>query len=212
LGVFSVLSFGSPALAQKILVLALPVIAAVSCYRALRALPVGRIAGVVGAACYALSPVALWSLSNGRLPESVFLAGLPWLVTRLVQTFGPRRRGGRLRSIVGAGLGIAALASFLPGTLLVVPVVLAVAFVLPAGERLRGLARAGLAVALALVLALPVLVAVLTSHGFTLADPTGHPSFASALRLVIGSAPGAWRVACFRPVAAGPGLAFPVGP
>jgi hypothetical protein len=211
LGVLSLLSFGSPALAQKILLLVLPAVAAVTCYRALRALPVGRMPGVLGAACYALSPLTLWSLSTGRLPESLFLAGLPWLVTRLILAFAGRRRG-ELRTIVGAALGIAALASFLPGVLLAVPLVLIAAFALPAGgERLRGLARVGLAAVLAGALALPVVVGVVASHGAALSDQAGHPTFLSALRVAIGSAPGAWRVAFFLPVAAALGLALATG-
>jgi GT2 family glycosyltransferase len=213
LGVLSTLTFGSPALAQKALLLVLPAAAAVGCYRALRSLPVGRVAAVLGAACYALSSLSLWSLSQGRLPESVFLAGLPWLVTRLVQAFTKRPPADDVRWVVGAALGIATLAAFLPGALLAVPVVLAVGFVIPDGtDRVRGLARAGLAVAVAVALAFPVIVGVVGSHGFGLADPVGHPSFLSALRLSIGSAPGAWRVAFFLPIAAALGLAFVSGP
>jgi GT2 family glycosyltransferase len=212
LGMLSALTFGSPALAQKVLLLALPAVAAVGSYRALRSLPVGRVAGVLGAACYALSSLSLWSLSQGRLPESVFLAGLPWLVTRLVHAFTNRPAADDVRWVVGAALGIATLAAFLPGAMLAVPVVLAVGLVIPDGtDRIRGLARAGLAVAVAVVLAFPVVAGVIGSHGFGLADPVGHPSFLAAVRLSIGPAPGAWRVAFFLPIAAALGLAFVSG-
>jgi hypothetical protein len=171
---------------------------------------------VLGASCYALSSISLWSLSEGRLPESVFLAGLPWLVARLVHAFtirpAPSDMRWDVRWVVGAGLGAATLAAFLPGTLLVVPVIIVVAFVLPDGsDRFRGLARAGAALVVAVALVFPVLVGVAGSHGFGLADPAGHPTFLAALRLSIASAPGAWRVAFFLPIAAALGLAFASG-
>ncbi len=216
LGVLSTLTFGSPALAQKVLLLMLPVAAAVGCYRALRSLPAGPVPSVLGASCYALSSISLWSLSEGRLPESVFLAGLPWLVTRLAQAFSRRPAAADMRWdvrwVVGAGLGVATLAAFLPGTLLLLPGVLVVGFALPErSDRIRGLGRAGAAVVVAVALAFPVLVGVAGSHGFGLADPAGHPTFLAALRLSIGSAPGAWRVAFFLPIAAALGLAFATG-
>src|SRR5262249_37521489 len=154
-----------PALAQKALLLVLPAAAAVGCYRALRLLPASRVPSVLGASCYTLSSISLWSLSEGRLPESVFLAGLPWLVSRLVHAFSGRPAASDMRWdvrwVVGAGLGAATLSAFLPGTLLVVPVVVVAGFVLPDGpDRFRGLARAGAAVVVAVALVFPVLVGV----------------------------------------------------
>src|SRR5205823_7820926 len=165
------------------------------CYRALRALGLGRLACVVGASCYGLSPVVLWALSVGRLPELVFLGGLPWLIARLIGFFGsdpPRRR---VRWIVGAAVGLAALGSFFPGAFLAAAVIVAVAVIIPGGGgRVGGLARAGLAGAGAALLAWPVISGILGSAARSLADPPGPRCFGQILRLALASGPAAcWR-------------------
>src|SRR5205807_2437273 len=83
LGLGSVVAFGSPALLQKVLLLGLPAAAAVGCYGAVRAVTGERLPAAVAAGCYALSSTVLWALSQGRLGALVFLAGLPWLVTKI---------------------------------------------------------------------------------------------------------------------------------
>ena len=196
LGVSSVLAFANPSLAQKVLILILPILAAAGCYRALRTVPVGRMAAVLGAACYALSPIVLWAVSEGRLPELVFLAGLPWLVGRLISFFGSRPPTRRIRWLVGAALGLAALGAFFPGAFLAAVLIVVVAVILPGGGgRLTGLARAGLAVAGAAALAWPVTSAILGSSGRNLADAVGPRSFAEVLRVALGPAPGDWGIA-----------------
>jgi GT2 family glycosyltransferase len=212
LGVASALALGRPFLAQKIILLILPALAAVGSYRALRSIPVGRMGAVLGSVCYALSPVVLWGLSDGRLPELVFLAGLPWLASRLIGFFGSNPPRRRVRWIVGAALGLAALGCFVPGAFLAALIVTAVAVLFPGGGgRLVGLVRAALAIAGAAALAWPVISGITGSAGRSLGDATGVPTFAEALRTVVGSAPGDWALAFFLPVAAALGLGFASG-
>jgi GT2 family glycosyltransferase len=212
LGVASVLSLARPFLAQKIILLVLPALAAVGSYRALRSIPVGRMGAVLGSVCYALSPVVLWGLSEGLLPELVFLAGLPWLASRLIGFFGSNPPRRRIRWIVGAAVGLAALGCFVPGAFVAALIVTAVAVLFPGGGgRLVGLARAALAVVGAAALAWPVVSGIAGSGGRSLGGSTGVPTFPDALRTVIGSAPGDWALAFFLPIAAALGLGFASG-
>ena len=212
LGVASTLTFANPSLAQKVLLLALPILAAVGFYRAVRTIPVGPAAAVIGAACYALAPVTLWSLSEGRLPEAVYLAGLPWLAARLIWFFSsdpPRRQ---VRWIIGAAVGLAALGAFFPGVLLAAAIVALIAVIIPGGSgRVRGAGRVVLAVGASVVLALPVVIGIFASGGRSLADPTGPASFADVLRTAVGRAPGDWPLAFFLPIGAALGLGFASG-
>ncbi len=213
LGAASTLAFANPSFAQKVLLLILPFLAGVGCHRALRTIPIERAAATVGAACYALSPILLWGLSEGRLPDLVFLAGLPWLASRLIGFFGSNPPRHRVRWIVGAAVGLAALAAFFPGAVLGAAIIAAVAVALPGGGgRLRGLARFGLATAGALVLAWPVVSGIAGSDGRSLGEPLGTASFGQVLRTVIGRAPGDWWLAFFLPLAAVLGLALASGP
>jgi len=212
LGVSSALAFANPALAQKVLLLALPILAAVGCYRALRSIPVLRVAAVLGAACYGLTPLVLWALSDGRLPELVFLSGLPWLAGRLIGFFGSSPPPRRVRWIVGAAVGLGALGCFFPGAFLAAGLVACVALVFPGGGgRAIGLGRAALAAAGAAVLAWPVATGIVGSSGRSLSNAVGTPSFAETLRLALGPAPGHWWVAFFLPIAAAMGLGFAAG-
>jgi hypothetical protein len=212
LGVSSAIAFANPSLAQKILLLVLPVMASIGCYRALRRIPIGRMGGVLGAACYGLSPLMLWALSDGRLPELVFMSGLPWLTGRLIAFFGSNPPTRRVRWIVGAALGLGALAAFFPGTFLAAGIVVVVALILPGGGgRVTGLARAGLAGGGAILLAWPAVVGVLGSAGRGLGDGVGTPSFADALRVALAPAPGDWVIAFFLPLSAAFGIAFAAG-
>ena len=154
----------------------------------------------------------LWGLSDGRLPELVFIAGLPWLTGRLIALFGSNPPARRVRWIAGAALGLAALGSFFPGAFLAAAVVAAIALILPGGGgRIAGLARVGLAVAGAALLAWPATVGILGSAGRSLADGVGTPSFGDALRVALAAAPGDWVIAFFLPIAAALGLGFASG-
>jgi GT2 family glycosyltransferase len=210
LGGGSVLTLGSPALLQKALLLGLPPVAAVGAYRAIRAVAGERVPAVVSAAAYALSAVVLWSVSEGRIAELAFLAGLPWLATKLTEAFAPSGRPANHRWVAGAGLGLAVLASFFPGVLLAAVLVVGAALLVPAagGSRGRGLALAGAAGLAAAVLALPVTMGLVHGSGGGMADLVGFASFARVARLSPGPGPGGWLPALSLPVAAAFALAF----
>jgi GT2 family glycosyltransferase len=210
LGVASVIAFGSPALLQKLLLLGLPAVAGVTCYRAVRAATQRGAPAVVAALCYSLSAVLLWSVSEGRIPALVFLAGLPWLATKLREAFDSTVPTRPLRWVAGAGLGLAVLASFFPGALLAGALVAVWAAAVAPGRpaRARGLVLSVGALATAALLALPVTIGVIASNGGLMADRVGAPSFFSILRLSFGRGPGAWVVAAFLPVGAALSLVF----
>ena len=213
LGLGSLLAFDSPALLQKVLLLALPAAAAVGCYRAVRTLTRAALPAATAGVCYALSASMLWAVSEGRVPVLVVMAALPWLVLKLGQAFGARLAGSPLRWVVGAGIGIAILSSFYPATLLAVGVLAISALAVPAsgGGRTRGAILVTAALGVGLLLALPVAQALAGAGGAALADRAGEPSFFDLLRLSLGPAPGSWAAAYFLPAAAGLGLLFVTG-
>jgi GT2 family glycosyltransferase len=210
LGLASVISFASGAVLQKVLLLGLPALAGVACFRAVRSVT-GRLApSVVAGACYTLSATVLWALSQGRIPTLVLLAGLPWLAMRFHDAFDQGSKTRRLRSILGAGLGLAVLASFDPGTFLVALLAGASAALLSPGGtvRLRGVVLVGGTLAMAAVLALPVTLGLIWGQGRALGDLAGSPSFAEILRLSLGGGPGSSVLAFYLPVAAALSLVF----
>ena len=209
MGAGSVLSFGSAALFEKLLLLGLPAVAGVACYRTVRAATGSVTAAVVAGGAYALSPVVLWTVSEGRLPALVFLAGLPWLAPKIRGAFVPGHRPS-LRWAVGAGLGLAVLESFYPGALLAAGLLAAVAAATAprGGGRTRGAILVLAAAGAAGVLALPVTMGLFGSGGRTMGDLVGSPSFASLTRLSLGPAPGAAVTAFYLPAAAALGVAF----
>jgi GT2 family glycosyltransferase len=212
LGVGSVLALGHPALLQKVLLLALPGLAGAGCYRAVRPVADQRLAAVVAAACYGLSGPVLWTLSEGRLPALVFLAGLPWLAAKLALPFDRGFRMSAPRWVAGAGLGLAVLASFFPGTLLAGAAVLVSLLVVPErGWRPhRGVGLTLSALAAAAALALPLTLGLVSSRGSALADPAPRASFATLARLSpVGAG---WPVELFLPAAAALALGFVSGP
>jgi len=209
LGAGSVLSFGNAALFEKVLLFALPAVAGAACYRTVRSATGSVGPAVVAGGAYALSPVVLWTVSQGRLPALVFLAGLPWLAPKVRDAFDPGRRTS-LRWAVGAGLGLAVLESFYPGTLLAAGLLAAVAAATAprGGARTRGSLLVLAAAGAAAMLALPVTAGLFGSGGRTMGDLVGSPSFASLARLSIGPAPGASVTGFYLPAAAALGAAF----
>jgi GT2 family glycosyltransferase len=203
LGFGSVVALGSPLLLQKVLLLGLPAAAAIGCHRSVRALTGSAMAGVVAAACYGLSAVVLWALSEGRIPVLIFLAGLPWLSRKLAEAFDPPVGVSRGRWAVGAGLGLAILGSFYPGTFLAALLLGLGSMVVPnrSGPRPRGAASLGLALAVAGLLASPLTLVLLGAGGRGVADPAGGETFLSLARLAPGLAPGSWPMAAFLPAA-----------
>jgi hypothetical protein len=214
LGLGSLLALGSPSLLQKLLLVGLPVLAGAGCYRAIRSMSDSKLAAVLGGIAYALTPLTLWGISEGRIPELAFLAGLPWLAAKVVDGFrgdGRRRLG---RWLVGFALGLATLVAFYPGAILAAALLVVVTLIIPpvgsARARGTGLVLAG--VAGAALLAWPVTLALVRGSGSGLADVVGTPSMASVIRLSVAPGPGSWMVAFALPVAAVLGLMYVSGP
>jgi GT2 family glycosyltransferase len=214
LGLGSILTLGSPALLQKVLLVVLPGVAGAGCYRAIRSLTEGKLPAVIGAAAFALSPLVLWSISEGRISALVFLAGLPWLAAKVIDGFREEARPRRGRWIVGFALGLATLVAFYPGAALAAALLIGVSWLLPplGAGRLRGGGLALAGVTTAALLAFPVALALARGRGSGLADVVGSPSVASVIRLSLAPGPGAWVVAFAIPVAAVLGLMYVTGP
>jgi GT2 family glycosyltransferase len=210
LGAGSVAALGDPLLLQKLLVLGLPALAAVGCYRAVRGMAGDRTPAVVAAATYGLSSVVLWAVSQGRLPTLVFLAGVPWLTTKLHLPFDDRFRVRPVRWTAGAALGLAALGSFFPGAFLAAAVLVLTGLALPGSNRwrVRGAALGVAATVGAGVLLVPAMGSLLDRGARGLADPTGSASFFSMLRLAPGGGPGSWVTASYLPLAAAAAVLF----
>jgi GT2 family glycosyltransferase len=210
LGLGSLAALGDPMLLMRLLVALTPILAAVSCYRAVVKVTGHRGSAVVAAGSYALSALGLWTVSEGSLPAVVLLVVIPWLGVRLAEGFGRVGPRGPLRWVVASGAVLAVAASFFPAVWisvlsLVVPLVL-----IPErrGSRVRGLALTAVSVAAAVVLVFPLAVALAGSEGGALVGSPGRSGFGSLLRLSPGSSPGSGVVALFLPVAGILGFAF----
>jgi GT2 family glycosyltransferase len=209
LGLGSVASFGNPQLLQKAMLFVLPAGAAVGAARATRRLTGQRVPAVLAGAAYALSPVTMWAFSQGRLPELVFLAGLPWLATGLHLGFGVPAGRARLRWAIGLGAGLAVLVSFFPGTLLAAAVVALVSVLAPReGTRRGGLVAVAAALATGALLIFPFAWALAGTGWRALAEPVGVRTFAEVARLSLGEAPGTWLPSFYLPIVAALALAF----
>src|SRR5438477_128263 len=106
LGLLSFITFGSGWLAQRVLVLGLPLVGALSMHRLCLALGMkdrGRRLAVVA---YAASPLMLGAFGGGRLPDLVLLAFAPALLIPLARASGVAP-GGNWRTVAA---GIASLA------------------------------------------------------------------------------------------------------
>jgi GT2 family glycosyltransferase len=213
LGVGSVVALGSPALLQKALLMGLPVAAAIGCYRAVRA-HTGAIApAVIASACYGLSSVVMWAVSEGRIPALAFLAGLPWLAEKVRRAFGAAYGANTLRWTAGGAVGLAVLSSFFPSAVLALGVVVLSCLLVPSKrwQRRRGLAMTAAMVAVAAILALPVTVGLAGAGGLGLFDGAGRPGFPALARLSLGTAPGDWPTGFFLPAAAAAAMLFVSG-
>jgi GT2 family glycosyltransferase len=201
LGGLSWLTFGGTTLAQKVLLAALPPVAAVVLYRALARQTAQPAAAVVGAAAYTLSALMLWGFSEGRSSFLVAVAALPAVWDRLDIAFaaeGPERSG---RAIVGLGVAVAVSYAFLPGSALAIALVLAV-LVLAGRRRGRGLVLAVSGAIVAAALVFPSLPDVTRAPDAALSSRIGTIDVWSLLRLAPGGGPGTWALAAFLPVAA----------
>ena len=183
--------------------------AAVGAAGATRRLTRQRVPAVLAGAAYALAPVTMWAFSDGRIPELVFLAGLPWLATRIQAGFAGRTGRSRLRWAIGVGAGLAVLTSFFPGTLLAGAVVAVVCLVTPGGGTRRGgLAGSVVALLLAGMLTFPFAWALVDGGAHAVSEFVGVRSFAEVARLSPGNAPGGWLPSFYLPLAAALALVF----
>ncbi len=202
MGALSWLSFGSTAIAQKVLLAGGPILASVMLYRALARLTGHPGAAVLGAVSYGLSAMVLWSFSDGRIPLLVALCVLPVLFERLESAFG---RGelpdGRWRFVAGVAVTLAVGIGFMPGVALAVGVLVVVQLVFGA-TRGRGLAIAAAAVAAAAVLLFPFVPTMISGGAAGLGSTIGTTDLGSLARLALGGGPGTWSIAAFLPVAA----------
>jgi GT2 family glycosyltransferase len=201
LGAVSWLSFGSTAIAEKVLLGALPPIAGILTYRSFVRQTARPGTSVVAAIAYVLSGVALWAFSEGRIGVLVGLAVLPVVWERLDGAFGRRRPERRVRFGVGLGVASAIAISFVPGMLLAIAVMVG-AHLATGRRRDRGLALTFVGAAAAALLAFPVIADVVSDPGASLVSHVGAEDPWSVLRLAPGGGPGTWVVAAFLPLAA----------
>jgi GT2 family glycosyltransferase len=208
----SLLSFGSPAVFQKLLLMALPVAAGASAYRATFLVGAQRGPAVVAGAVYALSAGSLYALSNGRIDLLVVLALMPWMAHRFWSFFNRGLPAHPLRWLVGGGLGLALGAAFHPGILLAAALCITIGVLVRGreGSRWRGLRYGVGAVLVAGALLFPMVLHYLAVPD-ALADGAGRPDIFELLRGSLGPAPGSWAPAGFVPVAAVIALAFVSG-
>ncbi|MFL5735867.1 MAG: glycosyltransferase [Actinomycetota bacterium] len=202
LGGLSSLLFGSTSLAQKVLLGVLPFAGAVVVYRAVLRQTERTLAGVVAAACYALTPVMLWSFSQGRIPVLFALAALPILADRLEWAFGEDPPYREWRFVIGTGVVLAVGAAFFPGVALAALPLLAAQLLFARGSRVTGVRLTVLFVLAGAVLVFPMVPTFVTGAGSAFALRVGGADFASLARLVLGPAPGAWAVSWFIPASA----------
>jgi hypothetical protein len=210
LGGLSWLLLGSTALAQKVLLGGLPVLAGIAMYRAVARETGDRLAAVIAAAAHALSGAVLWALSDGRIDVLVALAAVPALADRLESAFQEEPPAHRRRFVVGLGVAIAVGVSFFPGVVLAFAVLVLVRL-LAAPARLRGagLTLGGLVVGSLLLLPfVPVLAA---DHAAALGSSIGTLDVHRIGRLALGSGPGTGVVAWFLPLSALFGLSLAGG-
>ena len=210
LGLASVLTFSSPPLLGKLLLLALPAAAGAAAYYVIRSATGNRAASALGGAVYATSAVMLWAVSGGRLGALVFLAGLPWLSRKLLEVFDVGMRVPPPRWIAGAGLGIAALFAFFPGTLLALAVIVAASLLVPPSpeRRLAALPWVAGGVGVAVLLSFPFVLEQLGSGFAAAGGVRGAPSLGVLGRLVPALGPGWWILAWLLPATAGAALVF----
>ncbi|MBI4259590.1 MAG: glycosyltransferase family 2 protein [Actinobacteria bacterium] len=212
LGGLSWLAFGSPALSQKLLLVLLPALAGFTLYRSVNRRTGRPSAAVIAAACYALSGLALWGISEGRVESLVLLAALPPLGDRVALAFGPVGAPRRWRFAVGTGVLLAVAGAFAPGALLAFGLLL-VAQLLVGGEgdRLRGLGLSLGGAAVAGVLLLPIVLEAAGTSGAALGTLVGEADFGLLARLSPTASPGGWAVSWFLPAAAVLGFAMAEG-
>lgn len=199
-GAISWLSFGSTALAEKLILGALPPLAAIFMYRTLARQTSRPGSAAVAAGAYALSGLSLWAFSEGRIPVLVGLVVLPIAWDRLDGAFA--RRGPERPFRFGVGFGVAIAIGIAMEAGLLLPLALMATVHLLAGRRRgRGLALSLLGAGAAALLAFPVVAEAAAAPAATLSSHIGTTDPWSVLRLAPGDGPGTWAPASFLPIA-----------
>ena len=166
LGLFSLLGLGSAWLAQRLLVFGLVPLAWVLALRAGRLITTHAGPRALGATLYALSPIVLGTLGQGRYGVLVVAALLPGLVlvgVRAVDTRIPAATSWRATALLALGLAVTIAAEPSMGPVLLVAV--AAGAVVSARRRRahagQATARLGLATAAALLMLSPWLLGLI---------------------------------------------------
>jgi GT2 family glycosyltransferase len=117
LGILSFITFGSGWLAERVLVLGLPLIGALSMYRLTGAIKLGSRGRRLGVIVYASSPLILGAFGGGRLPDLVLVALAPLLVLPLLRAAGVLPETG-WRSVAAGVAGLAIATSLAPWSII----------------------------------------------------------------------------------------------
>ncbi|MEX0755800.1 MAG: glycosyltransferase family 2 protein [Actinomycetota bacterium] len=202
LGSASWLTFGDPSLAQRLLLVLLPVLAAATAYRALVRLTGERTSATLAAGCYGVCAATMWALSEGRIDLLVMLAVVPVLIERIAAAFAaePPQRWQRIAA--GLGIALAIGVAFQPAVLLPFAVVLAVVAITAGTTIARGLRTSLAGIVIGAALVFPIVPTLLSAPDASFSSLVGTTDFAAIIRVVIGPAPGDWAIAWFLPVAA----------
>jgi GT2 family glycosyltransferase len=202
MGAFSWITFGSAAVAQKVLLAGGPILASVMLYRALARITRRPGAAVLGSVSYGLSAIVLWGFSEGRIGLLVALCVLPALFERIEVAFG---RGelpdGRWRFLAGVAVTLALGVAFMPGVALA-GAVLVVVQVFFGSSRVRGVGITAAAFAAAAILLFPFVPTLLSGGGVSVGSHVGTTDLGELGRLALGGGPGTWTIAAFLPIAA----------
>ncbi len=193
--------FASTAVAQKVLLAGVPLLAVVAVFRSLARQTGQRTPAVLGAAAYGLSATMFWGFSEGRLDFLVAMAVVPVVADRFDAAFAVEGPPRMWRFAVGSGAAMAIGIAFLPGVALVAAVLFTVHLLL-SPRRGRGLSLAVGSAAMAAALVFPMLPDLVSGKGAALGAHVGTNDLSLLARLAPGSGTGSWPVAWFLPVAA----------
>jgi len=112
-GVLSVVTLGSTWFAQRLLVMAMIPLAGFTAARLASRLGCGVASRRIAGFTYALSPLALWALSQGRLADMALVAVAPAICVPLARATGFAEWNG-WRDLVVPGVGLAVATAFSP--------------------------------------------------------------------------------------------------
>ncbi|HET9671650.1 MAG TPA: hypothetical protein VFQ40_02235, partial [Actinomycetota bacterium] len=209
IGAFGALAtalLGDTDLAQKVLLMLGPPLAATLLYRASVRSGASAGAAVLAGSAYGLSAFMLWAFSEGRLGTLLGAAVLPAALERIETAFGRSEPAdGRSRFVAGLAVTLAVGVALFPGILLAVAV--AILIRMAAGPaRGRGLLLCAVGAVGAAVLLFPFVPTVFADGGRAFGSLVGTLRPDRLARLALGPGPGTWVIAAFLPVAAAIGF------